>query len=107
VGLGDFVNWQVLPSASTRFEGCVAERVSGDFSITEVGSVYDRSCIEELRVGGVRLLHFAGSMLTPSIRVAAADVLPGLYSSQWPLTKAFLKHLYDFGDVRSHASEEM
>ena len=106
MGLGDFVNRQVLLSVSTRFEGHVAERVSRDFAITEVGSLYDCSRIEELRVGGVRL-HFVGGMLTPSIRAGAADVLPSSYSSQWPLMKASLKHFYDFGDIRSHASEEM
>ena len=41
----------------------------------EVGSVYDGSRLEELRIGGVGLLHFAGGMLAPCIRAGAADAL--------------------------------
>ena len=81
------MNRQVLPSASTRVEGRVAEQVSRDFAMMEVGSVHDGSHLEELRVRGVRLLHFAGGMLIPSIRAGAADVLPGSYSSWWSLMK--------------------
>ena len=42
----------------------------------KVGSVYDGSCLEELRVGGVGLLHFAVSMLACSSRAGAANMLP-------------------------------
>ena len=55
----------------------MVERVSGDFAVMEVGSVDDGSRLEELRVGGVGLLHIAGGMLAPSIRAGTADVLPG------------------------------
>lgn len=81
----------------------------------EVGSVYSGSMaralkLEELRVGGVGLLHFASSMLAPSIRARAADVFPGFIFfpvAVDALTKASSKYLCDFGDVRSHTSEEM
>jgi len=43
----------------------VVERVSGDFAVMEVGSVYDGSRLDELKVGGVGLPHFAGDMLAP------------------------------------------
>jgi len=39
--------------------------VSGDFAVMEVGSVYDGSHLNKLKVGGVRLPHFAGDMLAP------------------------------------------
>jgi len=56
----------------------VVKRVSGDFAVMEVGSVYDGLHLDELKVGGVGLPHFAGDMLAPSIRAGTADVLPGV-----------------------------
>jgi len=72
--VGEFVLvWLALASRVKRH---VVEQVSEAFAVMEVGSVYDGLRLEELRVGGVRLLCFAGSMLACSIRVGATDMLP-------------------------------
>jgi len=56
----------------------------------EVGSVYDGSRLEELSIGGVGLLHFAGGMLAPS-RAGAADVLPGFVFFPMAVDEGLLK----------------
>ena len=73
--LGDFVS--VRLALASRAKGRVVKRVCGDFAVMEVRSVYGGSHLEEMRVGGVRLLHFAGGMLASSVRAGAADMLPG------------------------------
>jgi len=72
--VGEFVS--VRLALASRVKGRVVERVSEEFAVTEVGSVYDGSRLEELRVGGVGLLRFAGGMLARSIRAGATDMLP-------------------------------
>ena len=93
-------------ASANRVKGQVVERASGDFAVMEVGSMYDGSRLEELRVGGVGLLHFVGGMLAPSIRAGAADadVLPRFVFIPVDVDEGLLEMSVD---VRSHTFQEI